>query len=120
MVVEPAAELAPADAPRPELGDAAAALLRDMHTTVAGVTDDLEKFHFNRAVARIREFTNALEAFREPGDAGDWVRRAGLETAVRLIGPVMPHLAEELWARSEEHRSALQSLMRNSYAACGL
>ena len=99
MVVEPVAELAPADAPRPELADAAAALWRDMHKTIAGVTDDLEKFHFNRAVARIREFTNALEAFREPGDAAEWVRRAGLETAVRMIGPVMPHLAEELWHR---------------------
>src|SRR3546814_18724084 len=74
MVVEPAAELAPADAPRPELGDAAAALLRDMHKTAAGVTDDLEKFPSTRDAPRTREVTNSHAEFRRPGGTGGgWV-----------------------------------------------
>jgi len=61
------------------------------------VTDDLDKFRFNRAVARIRELTNALEDMpaAEPGAGA--VLREGLEAATRLIGPMMPHLAEEMW-----------------------
>ena len=43
--------------------------------TIAGVTDDLERFRFNRAVARVRELTNALSAIEDapgarPRDAG--------------------------------------------------
>ena len=79
-------------------GPAAETCRRTIHRTVADVTGDLERFHFNRAVARIRELTNALETLdpNEPGAAA--VLREGLETAVRLIGPMTPHLAEELWA----------------------
>jgi len=80
-------------------GDAAAALLREMHRTIARVTDDLEKFGFNRAVARIREFVNSLSDFTGDDAAAAWARRQGLETIVKLIGPMMPHLAEELWQR---------------------
>ncbi|HYL32162.1 MAG TPA: leucine--tRNA ligase [Stellaceae bacterium] len=69
-------------------------LRRVTHQTVALVTDDLDKFRFNRAVARIRELTNAIEA-RPEADAA--VVREALEAAVRLIGPMMPHLAEALW-----------------------
>jgi leucyl-tRNA synthetase len=98
LVSEPAAELPPAGSAMPSgLGPALVALRRQTHKTVAAVTDDLEKFRFNRAVARIRELTNALEDLpaREPG-AGP-VLREGLEAATRLIGPMMPHLAEEMW-----------------------
>ena len=65
---------------------------------MARVTDDLEKFGFNRAVARIRELTNAIAECRE-GRARQ--RRGGeaMATVVTLIGPIMPHLAEELWQR---------------------
>src|SRR5262249_1673247 len=67
-----------------------------IHRTVRDVTDDLEKFRFNRGIARIRELTNALEEIgKDDGDGA--VLREGLEAAVRLLGPVMPHLAEELW-----------------------
>ena len=69
-------------------------LRRVTHQTVALVTDDLDKFRFNRAVARIRELTNAIEA--KP-DADAAVVREALEAAVRLVGPMMPHLAEALW-----------------------
>ena len=75
------------------------ALRREMHRTIARVTDDLEKFGFNRAVARIREFTNTVAEFPSNTDAGRRVRDEALATIVRLVGPFMPHLGEELWRR---------------------
>jgi leucyl-tRNA synthetase len=72
---------------------------REMHKTVARVTDDLEKFGFNRAVARVREFTNVLAELAGTDADATWTRREGFETIVKLIGPMMPHLGEELWRR---------------------
>jgi len=100
LFVMPAEPLAPPDAAQPDaLGDAATAILRDIHRTIADVSGDLDRFHFNKAVARIRELTNGLGDLK--GDADDiaWVRRAGLDVTARLIGPIMPHLAEELWQK---------------------
>src|SRR5262249_25972353 len=59
----------------------------------------LDGFRFNRAVARIREFSNALEDFAgaEPWDVA--LRREAYETLAMLLGPMMPHFAEELWHR---------------------
>lgn len=81
----------------PAIGDAAAKLRRHTHKTIAAIGDDLDRFHFNKAVARIRELTNALGDFT-PADAGDWwTLREGLEAATLLVSPMMPHLAEEMW-----------------------
>ena len=92
------APIAPFGAVPPEkLNDGADVIMKKLHKTVDGVSGDLEKFHFNKAVARIREFTNDLESFTSEGKGADWVRRQGLETIVCLIGPMMPHLGEELW-----------------------
>ena len=71
------------------------AILGLVHRTIAGVTGDLEKFHFNKAVARIRELTNELE---KPLDLSAAQYRQALETAILLFQPMMPHLAEEMWA----------------------
>ena len=69
------------------------------HRTIAAVTEDLEKFRFNKAVARVFEFLNALSGF-EPKEAGDhWVMREALETLVILINPMVPHLSEECWQK---------------------
>ncbi len=81
----------------PYLPEEVAAVRRITHQTIAGVTDDLDKFRFNRAVARIRELTNALQDMPATSPAGEHVLREGLETLARLIGPMMPHLAEEMW-----------------------
>ncbi len=100
MATEPGGLLADSGAERPkEMGLAAEEVERQIHKTIHGVTDDLDKFRFNRAVARIRELTNMLgELAGEGGDIA-WIRRTGLEAAVRLVGPMMPHLAEELWSQ---------------------
>ncbi|HUJ99301.1 MAG TPA: leucine--tRNA ligase [Stellaceae bacterium] len=97
LVTEPPVPLAPRGAAMPQtLAPAADKARRATHRTVAAVTDHIEKFRFNSAVARIRELTNLLEEMSDGPGAGV-VMREGLEVAVRLVGPMMPHLAEELW-----------------------
>jgi leucyl-tRNA synthetase len=105
MSTRPALPVADKGTPRPETAGTAVAdaettaVEREMHKTIDRVTDDLEKFGFNRAVARIREFTNVLAELTGTDAAAAWIRREGFETIVKLIGPMMPHLGEELWLR---------------------
>jgi leucyl-tRNA synthetase len=98
MVSEPPVALPPPGSAVPtSLSPAVAAIRRATHKTIAAVTDDLDKFRFNRAVARIRELTNALDELPTAEPGAPEVLREGLETLARLIGPMMPHLAEEMW-----------------------
>jgi leucyl-tRNA synthetase len=76
---------------------AVVALRREVHKAIIAVSDDLEALRFNRAVARIYELTNTLVDTK--GAVGPGPLREGVETLVRLVAPMMPHLAEELWQR---------------------
>jgi len=92
-----------------QLDDKAAEVERATHKAIDGVTKDLERFHFNRAIARIREFSNTVLSL-EGDDAGHaWARRFGWETVVRLLNPMTPHLTEELW-QELGHSDALVAL----------
>ena len=66
------------------------------HKTIDGVSRDIEAFHINKAVARIYELANALNIAPHGEDALE-VWNESVETLILLIGPMMPHLAEELW-----------------------
>ena len=79
------------------LSEAATELRRAAHKTVAGLSADIEAFHFNKAVARLYELANTISAFQAKDDGEKWAQREALEIFVRLIGPMTPHLAEELW-----------------------
>ena len=57
------------------------------------MTQDIEQFHFNKAVARLYELTNAISAYKGGGAA----LREALRSLTLLIGPMMPHLSEEMW-----------------------
>jgi leucyl-tRNA synthetase len=97
---------APLNGAPPDLTKSAIELRRTSHKTVAAVTEDIERFRFNRAVARIHELVNAVSGFEAQDSGGRWALRETLETLVRLIGPMMPHLAEELW-RTLGHETLL-------------
>ncbi len=86
--------LPPPGAPIGNAEGAALELRRATHRAIAAVTDDLAALRFNRAVAQIYTFVNAIGAASEVSGA---VRREALETLVLLIGPMMPHLAESSW-----------------------
>jgi leucyl-tRNA synthetase len=71
------------------------ALARKTHRTIARATDDLgRRQQFNTPIALVMELVNALS--KEPGDPA---ARFAAETAVSLIQPYAPHIAEELWER---------------------
>ncbi|MDH3242475.1 MAG: class I tRNA ligase family protein, partial [Alphaproteobacteria bacterium] len=83
---------------------------RAIHKAIQDTTDDLDRLHFNRAVARIRELSNLVGGIEGDDPVRQWVRREGLETLVRLIGPFVPHIAEELWAELG-HKTPLTSII---------
>ena len=67
-------------------------LARTQHRAIAGVTQDIDRLAFNKAVARCHELANAIE--KAPASA----RRAeAAETLIRLVSPMVPHIAEEAW-----------------------
>lgn len=77
--------------------DAAQKLQQKAHQTVAKVAEDIEAFHMNKAVARLRELINMIEGFKsEPGDTA--LYREALEYALRGLNPMIPHITEELWS----------------------
>ncbi|MEO0823218.1 MAG: class I tRNA ligase family protein, partial [Pseudomonadota bacterium] len=76
----------------------ATALRKLTHKTIAGVTEDIEGFTFNKAVARLYEFANGITRLdgNEPDAA--FARREAVETLVQLMNPMAPHFTEEMWA----------------------
>jgi leucyl-tRNA synthetase len=99
LVQDMAPGLPPAGTPPPTdaMGEAELALKRLVHRTIQGVTGELERFHFNKAVALIREFSNGIEDHVASRGAGGALLREALDALVRLLEPMTPHLAEELW-----------------------
>jgi leucyl-tRNA synthetase len=80
-------------ADRPSEPDADTPLGRKAHATIAKVTDDLQRrFVFNTPIAAVIELVNELS--KAPDDPA---ARFAAETAVSLIQPYAPHIAEELW-----------------------
>jgi leucyl-tRNA synthetase len=76
------------------------ALARKAHATIAKVTDDIgRRYAFNTAIAAVMELVNELSRDRSGRDA-----RFAAETAVSLIQPYAPHIAEELWERLGHER----------------
>ncbi|QDH33570.1 leucine--tRNA ligase [Porphyrobacter sp. YT40] len=70
------------------------ALDRKTHQTIAAVAADIEALGFNKAVARIYELTGAVEKAAPSAS-----RSAAIRALVHLAAPMMPHLAEEAWAK---------------------
>ncbi len=86
-LVHEVAESAPADGVRE--GD----LARKANETIVRVTDDvLRRFQFHTPISAVMELVNAISAAPDAPDA-----RFATETAVSLIQPYAPHIAEELW-----------------------
>jgi leucyl-tRNA synthetase len=83
-------------------------LQRVTHQTIRSVTDDLETFSFNTAIARMMEFTNALQKAKRTAAYQTEAWNAAVETLLLLLAPSCPHITEELWERTGRRYSIHQ------------
>ncbi|MFT9025889.1 leucine--tRNA ligase [Acetobacter indonesiensis] len=95
-----------------EIAPQADALRRATHRTIAAVTEALEGFAINVAVARIHELTSALSDAEKTADVTgmDFARREAARTLCLLCAPMMPHLAEEMYALLEPGKTMVVDL----------
>ena len=99
--------------PFAEAAGPARKLRQATHRTIAAVTEALETFAFNVAVARTHEFANAIgDAEAQAAAEGmGAARREALETLARLSAPMMPHLAETVFEALNPAGSTLVAQM---------
>ena len=81
------------------LDDGQRALRRKVHETIAKVSDDLGRRHtFNTGIAAVMELVNALyKGIEDDSDQGRAVLQEGLQAAVLLLAPIVPHACHRLW-----------------------
>ncbi len=85
---------AAAEPPKPEV---LRELRRKVHQTVQNVTRDYEQFQFNTIISSLMELQNEMQKAREAGAAGTPEWSEAREIYVKMLAPVCPHVAEELW-----------------------
>lgn len=82
-----------------EFSSEAKTLRSAVHKSIASIAKSIDDFAMNKAVAQIRELSNAISSFKPQDDSDHWALRESFETLIKLFNPMMPHLAEELWAQ---------------------
>jgi leucyl-tRNA synthetase len=75
------------------------ALRRETHIAIRDVTEDIGAFHFNTAIAKLMELSNAVGKARDAGMGRSAAHEEAVRTLLLLLAPLAPHVTEELWAR---------------------
>ena len=70
---------------------------KSIHANLDEVTKSIEKFQMNVSIAKIYEIANSIGKFNPQNKNESAVLKESLEILIRIIEPMMPHLAEECW-----------------------
>ncbi len=81
------------------LNAGAKSLYKKTHQTIRKVTEDIKRFHFNTAISAVMELINAVYSveINEKEPFLPEVIRFAIETSIKLLYPITPHITEELW-----------------------
>ena len=72
-------------------------LRRRVHQTLKSITHDFENFEFNTIISSLMELMNEMYKAREAGAVGSAEWDEAQEIYLKMMAPVSPHIAEELW-----------------------
>lgn len=73
-----------------------------LHQTIKKVTEDIESFDFNTAISQLMILTNAMEKEKT-------IPIASYQLLVTLLSPFAPHIAEELWHKTQTDTDSTQT-----------
>ncbi|HRQ39701.1 MAG TPA: leucine--tRNA ligase [Chloroflexota bacterium] len=85
--------------PQREDETATRALRRKTHQTIRRVSEDMESFSFNTAVAAIMELRNTINEARKAANVSRAAWDEAVDNLLLLLAPIAPHITEELWAQ---------------------
>jgi len=74
-------------------------LRRKVHQTLRNITRDFDYFEFNTIISSLMELLNEMYKAREAGAEGTPEWDEAVDIYLRMMAPVTPHIAEELWVR---------------------
>ncbi|UCE85308.1 MAG: leucine--tRNA ligase [Deltaproteobacteria bacterium] len=77
-------------------------LRRATHQVLERVTRDFESFEFNTVISALMELLNEMYRLAPSCDTGGAAWQECVDIYLRMLAPVAPHLAEELWSRLEK------------------
>lgn len=80
-------------------------LTRTVHKTIQRVTEDLERFKFNTALAALMEYSNALGQVWDQGKIDSRTWNDAIDKLLLLMAPMAPHVTEELWEHTGHNYS---------------
>ena len=86
------------------------ALRRKTHQVIRKVTEDLESFSFNTAVAAIMEHRNALQTAQRQRNVSHASWNEAVENLLLILAPIAPHITEELWSQQNKPYSIHQQV----------
>jgi len=77
-------------------------LRRKVHQTLRKVTHDFDNFEFNTIISSLMELMNEMYKAREAGAAGSQDWNEAVEIYLKMMAPITPHIAEELWSQMDK------------------
>jgi len=87
----------PADPGEPDVA-VLKSLRRKVHQTLKQLSHDFETFEFNTIISGLMELLNEMISARDGGAAGTPEWAEAQEYYLRMLAPVAPHIAEEIWS----------------------
>ena len=81
-----------------ELSNHGKELMELVYESLDGITNSIEKFQMNVAIAKVYEMVNAISKFKIQEKADEICLKETIIILIKVIEPMVPHLAEECWA----------------------
>ena len=82
---------------------------KKIHQNLKLITDSVNNFQMNVAVAKIHELTSDINSFSAEHEDSRWAKKEALNILVRVTEPMMPHIAEECWSMMGNSASIIES-----------
>jgi leucyl-tRNA synthetase len=82
---------------------------KKIHRNLKMITDGINNFQMNVAVAKIHELTTEISNFNVESDNSKWAKKEALNILIRVTEPMMPHITEECWSLIGNSKSIIES-----------